>query len=51
MHYFIGLDNGGTATKAALFDRNGKEIGKAVVATASITPSGIWRRWGRPTAA
>ena len=38
MHYFIGLDNGGTATKAALFDRNGKEIGKAVVATASITP-------------
>ena len=38
MHYFIGLDNGGTATKAALFDRSGKEIGKAVVATASITP-------------
>ena len=38
MHYFIGLDNGGTATKAALFDRNGKEVGKAVVATASITP-------------
>ena len=38
MHYFIGLDNGGTATKAALFDRRGKEIGKAVVATASITP-------------
>ena len=38
MHYFIGLDNGGTATKAALFDRNGTEIGKAVVATASITP-------------
>ena len=38
MHYFIGLDNGGTATKAALFDRGGREIGKAVVATASITP-------------
>lgn len=38
MHYFIGLDNGGTATKAALFDRDGNEIGKAVVATASITP-------------
>ena len=38
MHYFIGLDNGGTATKAALFDRSGREVGKAVVATASITP-------------
>ena len=38
MHYFIGLDNGGTATKAALFDCKGKEISKAVVATASITP-------------
>ncbi len=38
MHYFIGLDNGGTATKAAIFDRNGKEIGKAVMATAAITP-------------
>ena len=38
MKYFIGLDNGGTATKAAVFDRSGKEIGKAVTATASITP-------------
>lgn len=38
MRYFIGLDNGGTATKAAVFDRSGKEIGKAVTATASITP-------------
>ena len=38
MHYFIGLDNGGTTTKAAVFDRNGREIGKAVMATASITP-------------
>lgn len=38
MHYFIGLDNGGTATKAALFDRNGKEICTCGVSTASITP-------------
>ena len=38
MHYYIGLDNGGTATKAALFDRKGAEIGKAIMATASITP-------------
>ncbi|MCR5136995.1 MAG: carbohydrate kinase [Oscillospiraceae bacterium] len=39
MHYFIGLDNGGTATKAAVFDRSGKEIGKAVMATAALTPA------------
>ena len=39
MHYFIGLDNGGTATKAAVFDRYGKEIGKAVRATAALTPA------------
>lgn len=38
MHYFIGLDNGGTATKAALFDRNGKEICVCGVSTAAITP-------------
>ena len=38
MHYYIGLDNGGTTTKAALFDTNGKEIGVAGMSTASITP-------------
>ncbi len=38
MHYFIGLDNGGTATKAAVFDCFGREIGMSAVATASITP-------------
>ena len=38
MHYYIGLDNGGTTTKAALFDTNGKEIGVAGTSTASITP-------------
>lgn len=38
MHYFIGLDNGGTATKAAVFDSNGKELGSYGVSTASITP-------------
>lgn len=27
MKYYIGLDNGGTATKAALFDIHGNEIG------------------------
>lgn len=27
--YFIGIDNGGTVTKAALFDENGKQISSA----------------------
>ena len=39
MHYFIGLDNGGTATKAAIFDRFGREVGQHSVATAAITPA------------
>lgn len=38
MKYYIGLDNGGTATKAALFDSRGNEIGSVGVATAAITP-------------
>ena len=38
MHYFIGLDNGGTATKAALFDVHGQEIGSCGMATKAITP-------------
>ncbi|MEE3419737.1 MAG: FGGY-family carbohydrate kinase [Lachnospiraceae bacterium] len=38
MHYFLGLDNGGTATKAALFDQNGREIGTCNAETQSITP-------------
>ncbi len=36
MRYFIGLDNGGTATKAALFDGSGAEIGSFGVSTKSI---------------
>ena len=38
MHYYIGLDNGGTATKAALFDSRGREIGSYGVSTRAITP-------------
>ncbi len=38
MRYYIGLDNGGTATKAALFDVHGKEIGSYGMATRAITP-------------
>jgi L-xylulokinase len=38
MSYFIGLDNGGTLTKAALYDQNGKEIGVCSAQTRMITP-------------
>lgn len=38
MQYFIGLDNGGTITKAALIDRNGNEIHTASIPTKALTP-------------
>jgi L-xylulokinase len=38
MRYYLGLDNGGTTTKAALFDNVGREIGVHSVTTAMITP-------------
>jgi L-xylulokinase len=38
MKYYLGLDNGGTATKAAIFDETGKEIAAAGVDTAMIVP-------------
>ncbi len=39
MKYYLGLDNGGTTTKAALYDREGKEISVASVATEMIVPA------------
>ena len=39
MKYYLGLDNGGTNTKAALFSKDGKEIAFASVSTAMITPA------------
>lgn len=36
--YVMGLDNGGTSTKAAIFDLNGKEIATAGKSTKVITP-------------
>ena len=36
--YVIGLDNGGTSTKAAIFDLSGKEIATAGKSTKVITP-------------
>ncbi len=38
MRYYLGLDNGGTTTKAALFDSYGNEIGAASVETRMLTP-------------
>ena len=38
MKYYIGLDNGGTTTKAAIFDINGNECSVKSVPTAMITP-------------
>src|SRR5580704_12706165 len=38
MRYFIGLDNGGTSTKAALYTSGGEEVGICSVDTKMITP-------------
>ena len=42
MKYYIGLDNGGTTTKAAIFDINGKSRAWAYAATAKGCISGAW---------
>lgn len=38
MKYFLGLDNGGTTTKAALYDELGREIGVCSMETKMIVP-------------
>ena len=38
MRYYLGLDNGGTTTKAALFDQFGDQMGVCSVSTAMLTP-------------
>lgn len=38
MRYYLGLDNGGTTTKAALYSATGQELGSASVATEMYTP-------------
>ncbi len=38
MNYYIGLDNGGSITKAALYTSFGKEVGVCSVETKMITP-------------
>ena len=39
MRYYLGLDNGGTNTKAALFTKEGKQVAVESIATAAITPA------------
>ena len=38
MKYYLGIDNGGTMTKAALYTAKGEELGVAAVETAMMTP-------------
>jgi len=38
MRYLMGIDNGGTYSKAAIFDENGAQIAVASVPTVTITP-------------
>lgn len=52
MRYLMGIDNGGTFSKAALFDENGVQISVASVPTVTLTPKPgyterIWRNSGR----
>ena len=38
MKYLMGIDNGGTFSKAAIFDENGKQISVASIPTVTLTP-------------
>lgn len=38
MRYLVGIDNGGTFSKAAVFDEDGNQIAVASVGTVTITP-------------
>ena len=38
MKYLMGIDNGGTFSKTALFDENGRQIAKASAPTVTLTP-------------
>ncbi len=39
MKYFLGLDNGGTTTKAAIYDKTGRELCVASMATKMLVPA------------
>ena len=37
-HYVMGIDNGGTVTKAAIYDRAGNVVASASKSTQMLTP-------------
>ena len=51
MKYYLGLDNGGTATKASVYDELGRELATAGTDTVMLIPrpSGIWKKCGKLT--
>ena len=51
MKVFMGLDNGGTTTKAALYDERGNELGVASRETKMLTPRPRTQRPMKSTAA
>ena len=57
MKYFCGIDNGGTNTKAAIFDENGSELASFSVETPRQFPAPGWEErdmdelWARTSAA
>ena len=38
MKYLVGIDNGGTFSKTALFDEKGKQLASATVPRQTLTP-------------
>ena len=56
MKYYMGIDNGGTTTKAALYREDGFCAGVAfhrdrhAGSPAPALPSATWRRCGKPIA-
>lgn len=42
-HYFLGVDNGGTAVKAAIFDGHGRELAVASRKTQVLIPRPDWQ--------
>ena len=48
MNYYLGLDNGGSVSKAALYDVTGAELCVSSVKTSMIViPKGIWMNCGK----
>ncbi|MFR3881013.1 MAG: hypothetical protein ACLTX6_00710 [Lachnospiraceae bacterium] len=44
MKYLLGIDNGGTFSKAAIFDENGEQISVASVPTETLTQNRVTQK-------